>query len=81
MAFTEYESVNYGFTLPNRLRVCVCVSTELVGALDAQKIAGVACGQAHSLALSEQGQVFAWGSGESGQLGLGTAEEAVRVPR
>ncbi|XP_060782468.1 probable E3 ubiquitin-protein ligase HERC3 isoform X2 [Neoarius graeffei] len=57
------------------------VKPELVGALDAQKIAGVACGQAHSLALSEQGQVFAWGAGEWGQLGLGTAEEAVRVPR
>lgn len=59
----------------------LCVSTELVGALDAQKIAGVACGQAHSLALSEQGQVFAWGAGEWGQLGLGLAEETVRVPR
>ncbi|XP_062852312.1 probable E3 ubiquitin-protein ligase HERC3 isoform X1 [Trichomycterus rosablanca] len=54
---------------------------ELVGALDAQKIASVACGQAHSLALSEKGQVFAWGGGEGGQLGLGTVEEAVRVPR
>ncbi|XP_058241590.1 probable E3 ubiquitin-protein ligase HERC3 isoform X3 [Hemibagrus wyckioides] len=57
------------------------VKPELVGALDAQKIAGVACGQAHSLALNEQGQVFAWGAGEWGQLGLGTAEESVRVPR
>lgn len=54
---------------------------ELVGALDAQKIAGVSCGQAHSLAVNEQGQVFAWGAGEGGQLGLGTAEEVVRVPR
>uniref|UniRef100_A0A8B9L3M2 HECT and RLD domain containing E3 ubiquitin protein ligase 3 n=1 Tax=Astyanax mexicanus TaxID=7994 RepID=A0A8B9L3M2_ASTMX len=54
---------------------------ELVVALDAQKIAGVACGDAHSLAVNEQGQVFAWGTGEKGQLGLGTVEEAVRVPR
>ncbi|XP_062378987.1 probable E3 ubiquitin-protein ligase HERC3 isoform X1 [Sardina pilchardus] len=54
---------------------------ELVGALDAQKIAGVACGSAHSLAVNEQGQVFTWGAGSEGQLGLGTAEEAVRVPR
>lgn len=58
----------------------MCFS-ELVGSLDAQKIAGVACGQTHSLAVNEQGQVFAWGSGKGGQLGLGTAEEAVRVPR
>ncbi|KAI1887409.1 hypothetical protein AGOR_G00190000 [Albula goreensis] len=54
---------------------------ELVGALDAQKIAGVACGQAHSVAVNEQGQVFTWGAGSGGQLGLGTTEEAVRVPR
>ncbi|XP_036430879.1 probable E3 ubiquitin-protein ligase HERC3 isoform X2 [Colossoma macropomum] len=54
---------------------------ELVVALDAQKIASVACGEAHSLAVNEQGQVFAWGTGDGGQLGLGTVEEAVRVPR
>lgn len=54
---------------------------ELVGSLDAQKIAGVSCGQTYSLAVNEQGQVFAWGSGDGGQLGLGTTEEAVRVPR
>ncbi|XP_026883255.2 probable E3 ubiquitin-protein ligase HERC3 isoform X1 [Electrophorus electricus] len=54
---------------------------ELVVALDAQKIAGVACGRTHSLAVNEHGQVFAWGAGEGGQLGLGTTEEAVRVPR
>ncbi|XP_015200074.1 probable E3 ubiquitin-protein ligase HERC3 isoform X1 [Lepisosteus oculatus] len=54
---------------------------ELVGALDAQKIAAVCCGEAHSLAVNEQGQVFSWGAGNEGQLGLGTAEETVRVPR
>ncbi|KAJ8388267.1 hypothetical protein AAFF_G00135280 [Aldrovandia affinis] len=59
---------------------CAC-NPELVGALDAQKIAGVACGQAHSVAVNEQGQVFTWGAGSGGQLGLGTTEEAVRVPR
>lgn len=78
--------MNYGFTVVSHnvfVCVCVCVGVfaELVGALDAQKIAGVACGQAHSLAVSEQGQVFSWGAGEWGQLGLGMAEEAVRVPR
>lgn len=55
--------------------------TELVGALDTQKITVVSCGRAHSMAVNEQGQVFAWGAGEGGQLGLGTAEAAVRIPR
>ncbi|XP_061778902.1 probable E3 ubiquitin-protein ligase HERC3 isoform X1 [Nerophis lumbriciformis] len=56
-------------------------SPELVGSLDAQKIATVSSGRAHSVAINEQGQVFTWGAGEGGQLGLGTAEAAVRIPR
>lgn len=54
---------------------------ELVGALDTQKITLVSCGQAHSMAVNEQGQVFAWGASEGGQLGLGPTEAAVRIPR
>ncbi|KAJ0050779.1 hypothetical protein NL108_005906, partial [Boleophthalmus pectinirostris] len=53
----------------------------LVGALDTQKITNICCGRAHSLAVSEQGQVFAWGAGDGGQLGLGTTETTVRIPR
>lgn len=59
----------------------VVLSSELVGALDTQKITMVSCGRAHSMVVNEQGQVFAWGAGEGGQLGLGTAELAVRIPR
>ncbi|XP_010858470.1 PREDICTED: probable E3 ubiquitin-protein ligase HERC6 isoform X2 [Bison bison bison] len=35
------------------------------------KIIQVACGHYHSLALSEDGQVFSWGTNSHGQLGLG----------
>ncbi|XP_058577919.1 probable E3 ubiquitin-protein ligase HERC6 isoform X2 [Neofelis nebulosa] len=35
------------------------------------KIIQVSCGNYHSLALSEDGQVFSWGSNSHGQLGLG----------
>lgn len=31
---------------------------------------GVACGWAHSIALSQSGQVWVWGSNSHGQLGL-----------
>lgn len=41
----------------------------------------VSSGWAHSVAINEQGQVFAWGAGEGGQLGLGTTETVVRIPR
>ncbi|XP_045854008.1 probable E3 ubiquitin-protein ligase HERC6 isoform X1 [Meles meles] len=35
------------------------------------KIIQVSCGHHHSLALSEDGQLFSWGSNSHGQLGLG----------
>ncbi|XP_014643409.1 PREDICTED: probable E3 ubiquitin-protein ligase HERC6 [Ceratotherium simum simum] len=35
------------------------------------KIIQVSCGDYHSLALSEDGQVFSWGKNSHGQLGLG----------
>ncbi|XP_058497192.1 probable E3 ubiquitin-protein ligase HERC3 [Solea solea] len=54
---------------------------EAVAALDMQKITTLSSGWAHSMAVNEHGQVFAWGAGEGGQLGLGTAEVAVRIPR
>ena len=54
--------------------------------LHAHRIRRVACGMAHTLALSDEGEVFAWGSGADGQLGVGQrepeqfdAEEPVKV--
>lgn len=56
-------------------------SSEQIGALAGQHIVHVACGESHSLALSDQGQLFSWGAGSDGQLGLTTIEDAVTVPR
>ncbi|KAL6079784.1 hypothetical protein STEG23_023425 [Scotinomys teguina] len=55
--------------------------TEQIGALADQHIIHVACGESHSLALSDQGQLFSWGAGSDGQLGLMTTEDSVAVPR
>ena len=41
----------------------------------------LACGEAHSLALSRDGEVFAWGRGAEGQLGRGVLEESVERPQ
>jgi hypothetical protein len=41
------------------------------GALAGATVTAVACGTAHSLALTSGGEVFAWGDASSGQLGLG----------
>ncbi|KAI1942085.1 hypothetical protein LOZ66_001566 [Ophidiomyces ophidiicola] len=39
------------------------------GAIAGKKIISVALGQDHSIAISEQGEVFTWGSNKHGQLG------------
>lgn len=46
------------------------------GALSDRTIVKIAAGGGHSLALDEDGTVFAWGSGASGQLGNGTERES-----
>ncbi|KAF8058855.1 Herc6 [Scenedesmus sp. PABB004] len=45
----------------------------LVRALQGVRVKAVAAGNAHSLALSDDGRVFAWGHGHYGALGLGRA--------
>lgn len=44
----------------------VCIET---GALEGKKIMSVALGQDHSLAITEYGEIFSWGSNKLGQLG------------
>eukprot|EP00850_Spirogloea_muscicola_P021744 SM000260S09940 [mRNA] locus=s260:142979:146147:+ [translate_table: standard] len=41
-------------------------------ALAGAGVVGVACGASHALAVLASGEVYAWGAGASGQLGLGT---------
>ena len=36
----------------------------------------ISCGEAHSLALSNDGKVYSWGFGSNGQLGLGFCEDS-----
>lgn len=45
--------------------------TELIS----EKVIQVAAGDAHSLALTESGEVFCWGYTNSGQLGLGIFDD------
>lgn len=47
---------------------------EVVSDLENHVINQVACGKSHSLAINEWGQLFAWGSNSSGQLGHDTDE-------
>ena len=47
----------------------------VLGALSEHRLVQSACGEAHSLALTSSGKVFAWGWGSNGQLGNGYREE------
>ena len=42
----------------------------LITKLSNKKIVSIACGMFHTLALSDIGDVFSWGRGFEGQLGL-----------
>lgn len=43
--------------------------SEKVEGLDTFIVCDIACGESHSMALSEWGEVFSWGSNLDGQLG------------
>ena len=48
------------------------------GGLMGKRVIHVALGQDHSLAISSEGEVFAWGSNAFGQLGFASANQAVQ---
>lgn len=54
---TGDESTSFNFS---------CIET---GGLAKKKVISVALGQDHSLAITEQGEIFSWGSNKFGQLG------------
>lgn len=66
---------------PSLVLMVILVFPEQVVALDAQIIVALSCGEAHTLALNDKGQVFAWGLASDGQLGFVNSEESIRVPR
>ncbi|XP_034280413.1 serine/threonine-protein kinase Nek8 [Pantherophis guttatus] len=47
---------------------------KIVEALLGYEITQAACGSSHVLALSSEGEVFTWGRGDNGRLGLGNQE-------
>jgi alpha-tubulin suppressor-like RCC1 family protein len=47
---------------------------QLVEALLGKHIVSVACGRFHTVAMTSQGDVYAWGGSDNGQLGHGTTD-------
>jgi alpha-tubulin suppressor-like RCC1 family protein len=48
---------------------------EVRGPLSRHCIKAIACGDCHSMAVTEDGVLFAWGAGSCGQLGTGTQDD------
>ena len=53
-------------------------ATPLAGCIQAESIAEVALGFQHAAAVTKRGEVFTWGKGERGQLGIGDDSEGKR---
>ena len=47
------------------------LASKLEAVVPTPQVVGIACGRDHSLLLTQQGQVFTWGAGYRGELGLG----------
>lgn len=52
-----------------------------IKSLSEVQIVQVTCGYHHSMALSRESEIFAWGSNRYGQLGLGYEQKNVTAPR
>lgn len=55
-------------------------SPVLVSSLSRRRVTAVACGENHSAALLETGELFAWGNNQFGQLGVGVSTLHSSVP-
>ncbi len=61
--FLQFGQVGIGSTQDS------VATPQLIAALQNDKISQFACGWRHTLALTQQGQMYSWGRGVSGQLG------------
>lgn len=50
----------------------------LIESLQGREIADIACGGAHSAAITITGELFTWGKGRYGRLGHGDSEDQLR---
>jgi alpha-tubulin suppressor-like RCC1 family protein len=60
---------------PQRARWLQCCSFTRL------KIIQIACGESHTIALGVDGELFAWGAGDGGRLGLGDVRSRVSPER
>ncbi len=54
--------------------------TKILGDLNNKHVIRVECGNSFSIALTQNGDVYAWGIGKSGSLGLGEISTITHQP-
>jgi len=57
-----------------------CMVPRRIEALRGLTVAAIACGDRHSFAITDEGQLFGWGSNEYNQLGTGKRGEVLASP-
>lgn len=55
-----------------------CERPKIIEALQGYEIIDIACGGAHSAAITSSGQLFTWGKGRYGRLGHGDSEDQLK---
>lgn len=62
--------------LSQRLSPCLITSLQLERAIRNKRFSAIDCGESISVALASTGEVYIWGEGKKGELGLGDIEES-----
>lgn len=55
-----------------------CDHPQLIDALQGKEIVDIACGGAHSAAVTAGGEIYTWGKGRYGRLGHGDSEDQMK---
>ncbi|CBZ56084.1 putative regulator of chromosome condensation domain-containing protein [Neospora caninum Liverpool] len=79
---TSSSGLSFNVRTPRKLEVYgLAEGEEAFRERTPKKVVQVACGSSHCAALTENGEVYTWGSDDYGQLGLGKESRFVLSPR
>ena len=72
--YNEFGQLGDGTTTNSTLPICI---SEKGNELKGKRIVDISAGGGHTVAIDEEGKIYAWGNNEVGQLGDGTTTNSV----